>query len=60
MHVGTPGLRDRIVVDVNDTVEIASDDLSDIKKLVEVKRLLSGHKAGEGDGGKIAHGHLIR
>ena len=58
-HVGPPGLRDRIVVDVNDAVEIASDNLGDVKQLVKVKRLLSGNKAGESNGGQIAHGHLI-
>ena len=59
-HVGAPGLHERVVVDVNDTVEIAGDNLGDIEELVEVKRLLGCDKAGESNGRQIAHGNLVR
>ena len=32
MHVGATGLRDRVVVDVGDTVEVEGHDLGDIVK----------------------------
>ena len=58
-HVGALGLHERVVVDVNDTVEIAGDNLGDGEELVEVKCLLSCDKAGESNGGQIAHGNLF-
>lgn len=59
-HVGQPGLWDRIVVDVNDLVEIASDNLCDIKESVKVKRLVCGNKTGESNGGQVAHSYFVR
>ena len=39
-HVGSARLLDRVVVDVDDVVEVAGDDLRDLKQLVVVESIL--------------------
>jgi hypothetical protein len=51
-HVGTTGLRDGVVVDSNDTVEIERHHLGDIMYFLEVV-LAVDDKGGECKGGKV-------
>jgi hypothetical protein len=52
-------LRHRIVVDVNDLIQISGYNLCDLKQTLEVK-LAVVDKAVESDGGQVANSHLIR
>lgn len=52
-------LRNRVVVDVDDSVEVPSDDLGDLKQRLEIKLPLRD-KAVEGNGGQVTDSHLIR
>ena len=59
-HVGATGLGDRIIVDINDTIEVEGDDLGDIVKLLEI--VLAGlgvDEARESDRGEITDGNFI-
>lgn len=51
-------LRDRVIINVDDSVEISGDDLGDLAQLLEVK-LAVVDEAVESDGCEVAHRHLI-
>ena len=53
-------LGDRVVVDINDSVKVPCDDFGDFEELLKVKGPLRSDESVECDGGKVAHGHLIR
>ena len=52
------GLDDRVVVDVDDAVEVEGDNLGDLVKLLEVVDALLD-VGGEGDRGEVADGDLV-
>ena len=53
-------LFDRVVVDVDDAVEIANDDPSDLLEFFEIERLLFAvDEARESDGGEIANRNFV-
>ena len=58
-HVGALGLFKRIVVDVDDAIEVARDDARHLEQLVEVKGAIVAHVPVERQRGQIAHGDLV-
>jgi len=54
-HVAVLGLLDRVVVDVDDAVEVVGDDLGDVVELLEVV-LAVLDEGREGDRREVAHG----
>mmetsp|Transcript_72697 Transcript_72697/g.210465 ORF Transcript_72697/g.210465 Transcript_72697/m.210465 type:complete len:386 (+) Transcript_72697:277-1434(+) len=59
-HVGVLCLDDRIVVAVDDPVQILGDNLRHPVQLLEVvRRAILGHEGRKGQGREIAHGDLI-
>ena len=61
-HVGPPRLRHGVVVDVDDLVEVAGDDLGHLAQPLMAedpppRSLL--HKHGQADRGQVAHRHLV-
>ena len=58
-EVGLSGLRHRIVVPVDDFVQVAGCHLGYLVKLLKVIRPLTAGKGWQGDGGQVAHCHLI-
>ena len=66
-HVGVLGLLDGVEVAVNDTVQVAGDNLTDLTELVKVKDTIEGivlggllgNELGQTDRGKVANGNLI-
>ena len=57
-HVGLLRFRDRVVVDVDDAVQVERDDLSNVVQLLEVV-LAMGDKRRERDGREVANCSLI-
>ncbi len=57
-HVGVASLRDGVVIDVDDLVQVLGNDLGDVVELLEVV-LAIGDESGEGERGQIADGNLI-
>lgn len=58
-HVGLAGLGDRVVIHVDDAVEIECDDLADGVKLLEVVLFVGGDEGGESDGGEVANSDFV-
>mmetsp|Transcript_43526 Transcript_43526/g.93229 ORF Transcript_43526/g.93229 Transcript_43526/m.93229 type:complete len:535 (+) Transcript_43526:75-1679(+) len=59
-HVGVAGLREGVVVPVNDLVQVASDDLCHFVEALEVVLLTSLlDECWQGDRGQVAHSHLV-
>jgi len=48
----------RVVVDVDDLVEVARHHLRDVVQSLEVERSVRTNVHWEGEGGEVAHGHL--
>lgn len=48
----------RVVVDINDFVEVSDDDLGDLSQPLEVICVLWGHIHVQGNGGQVTHSHL--
>ncbi|KAI6757641.1 hypothetical protein HG531_003466 [Fusarium graminearum] len=60
-HVAVTSLLDRVVVDVDDLVQIADNNLSDLVQLLEVvASIFIVDKRGQRQGGKVANSDLIR
>lgn len=57
-HVGPPRFRDWVVVDIDDAVQVESDNFSNIVQLLEVV-LAVGDKRRESDGCEIADRGLV-
>jgi hypothetical protein len=57
-HVGPLRFRDWVVVDVDDAIQVVSNNLSDIVQLLEIV-LVVGDKRWERDGRKVTDGGLI-
>lgn len=57
-HVALTSFRNRIVVDVDDAVEIEGHNFSNVVKLLEVIHSIFDERW-EGDGGKVADGYLV-
>ena len=57
-EVGILGLDDWVVVDIDDLVQVASHNLGDLKQPLVVELAILD-KLGQGNGGEVAHGHLI-
>ena len=53
-----PYLRDRVVVDVDDLVEVACDYYGNLLQRLKVKRLVRQDKPREGEGRKVTYSHL--
>ena len=52
-------LKDRIIINVDDSVQVSGDNFCHFVQILEVV-LAIADEAVESNGGKIAHGHLIR
>ena len=57
-HVGPTGLGDRVVIDVNDTVEIVCNDFGDVVEFLEII-LPVVNERGKGKGGKVTNGRFV-
>lgn len=58
-HVRVAGLDDRVVVHVDDAVQVERDDLGNLVKLLEVV-LVAADERRESERGKVTDGSLIR
>ena len=58
-HVGVPALGRRVVVVVDDAVEVARHSVGDFEELVVVERAVLLDKLRDGDGGQVAHRHFV-
>ena len=57
-RVKSTHLWDRVVVDVDDLVQILGDNLSDFCQFLEVEGLVGKYIHGESDGRQVAHCNL--
>ena len=57
-HVRATRFLDRVVVDVDDLVEVSCDDFRHLLQLREVERLVRTHELVDGDGREVTDGHL--
>jgi hypothetical protein len=58
-HVGVLGLCDRVIVAINDTVQVLGDDSGDLMKLFVVVLAVLSDELGQANGSKVANGHLV-
>ena len=58
-HVGVARLRNRVVVPVDDPVQVLGHLVGHLKEFVVVEVTLVGDEFGEGDGRQVADGHLV-
>src|SRR6185295_6140268 len=58
-EIGTPRLFHRVIIDVDDLVEITGDHLGHFIELLVVE-LAVDDKAWQSDGGQVADGHFVR
>ena len=60
--VGPLGLRNGVIVDVDDLIEVSHDNTRHGLQLLEVEgrfaRLVRAHEAGKSDGGEVTHCNL--
>ena len=59
-EIGIAGLGNRVIIDINDPVEVTRNRLGDFKKTLVVKSQIGFDKAGQGNGSQVADRDFVR